>query len=132
MVAGKRKAEDDNSAMAGTFSSALEGPASKAKRQKKVSNAVAESQSSQQEKRLARFKSSCPKNIMERVARVMTQRFAFLPFVFGCHRDYSIQVLYDRSQAGRKGTQRRVSSTWIYVRSFTMITKPMSIHFIQG
>lgn len=28
-----------------------------------------------EEKRLARFKPSCPKNIMERVQRVMTQRF---------------------------------------------------------
>ncbi|KAF8577250.1 hypothetical protein K439DRAFT_1664311 [Ramaria rubella] len=62
MGAGKRKIEDcDPASLAG---SSKETP--QAKRQKTDLNA---------EKRLARLKPSCPKAIMERVDRVMTQRF---------------------------------------------------------
>jgi len=68
MGTGKRKAEyeDDSNSLAGPSSA---GPVPKVKRQKTDHDAEPV------EKRLARLKKSCPKNIMERVDRVMTQRF---------------------------------------------------------
>jgi hypothetical protein len=63
MRLGKRKADEYDSTPLASSSTGLTSPA---KRQKNDPNA---------EKRLARFKVSCPKNIMERVDRVMTQRF---------------------------------------------------------
>ena len=60
MEVGKRKADDyDPSPVSGSSISST-------KRQKNDPNV---------ERRLARFKPSCPKNITERVTRVMTQRF---------------------------------------------------------
>ncbi|KAF8498353.1 hypothetical protein JB92DRAFT_2795532 [Gautieria morchelliformis] len=63
MGLGKRKADEYDPAPLASSSTGLTSPA---KRQKNDPSA---------EKRLARFKASCPKNIMERVDRVMTQRF---------------------------------------------------------
>nr|GAT50740.1 predicted protein [Mycena chlorophos] len=50
-------------------------PAPKAKRSRKKAAAGDAEDAPAPEKRLARFKSSCPQNISERVGRVMSQRF---------------------------------------------------------
>lgn len=70
----KRKAgalEDDSALMGGSSASASSAPASK--RARKVA------QRAIPEKRAARIRTTCPKNIQERVARVMSQRYGCSP-----------------------------------------------------
>ena len=53
-------------------------PARKARKGKQKADPNAEPSGSQPEKRQAQFKPRCPQNILDRVQRVMTQRFVFL------------------------------------------------------
>lgn len=74
----KRKAgvlEDDSALVGGSNASLTSAPTLKRAR-KVVSGLTTETKTAAPEKRAARIRTTCPQNIQERVARVMSQRYS--------------------------------------------------------
>jgi hypothetical protein len=85
---GGRKRKSDVLEASG---SAISSPPTKKSRRKKDPN----DDDSKPEKRLAKFKPKCPQNILERVDRVMSQRYAFQKHFESLVVDSGRQVLHD-------------------------------------
>lgn len=93
-MAGKRKAVDDLLSIASA--SATAPPPKKAR-----AGGAKQAAAPLVEKRGARVRKSCPMNILERVARVMSQRSVASPFTASLRPKYCPQLLYGGQKANR-------------------------------
>jgi hypothetical protein len=68
------------------------------------------------EKRGAMFKKRCPQNILDRVERVMTQRWDFIPMWHRCvqHLRFTSQVFHGRPKTRRRGIEGGIQGVGIY------------------
>jgi hypothetical protein len=106
----KRKAgvlEDEPTLVVGSSAGASSTPTFK--RARKVAPGTA-TKTAILEKRAARIRTTCPKNIQERVARVMSQRYSHFPIPRNLVQ--LNQIFYDRTREKLKRAPRNLQGPW--------------------